>query len=198
MSKVNDRNKPFSYAPGYSPAVAEPQPTPTQSAVERAGLHGKIRTEIQAADRYREGIGFDESVLIDGEAVNPFQNPAIVALFIPALSFTVPPGRVLSIQSLGAEFSDPFIATLGTYFISIFVDGQRVPFWGPFTAGANVQGLGAPFGSTVEPQPVSPVVVNSNSLLQIGVERTSAALVDDLTVEVRLLGRLSKPVGSVQ
>lgn len=198
MSNANNPNKPFTYAPGYSPAVATPEPTPTASAQVRGALHNKIRSELQAADRYREGIGFDESVLIDGEAQNPFQNPAIVALFVAALSFTIPPGRVLTIEKLGADFSDPFIATLGTYFVSIFIDGQRVPFWGPFSAGANVQGLVTAYGSPNEPWPVSPVVVNSNSVLEIGVERTSSALVEDLTLTVRLVGRLSKPVGSVQ
>jgi hypothetical protein len=197
--KSRDRYKPFDYNPAtvfpFTPAVA----SPVVNATERADVAGRIKREEQARDRFREYQGFDQTVVFTSSSGAAFNNPAIAGDTRGVLTFIVPQGRVFTVKKIGFRLTDPFLQGSADFSIDIFVDSQRIPFIDD-VSGANAgfnNGLGLCFGDIAFPLEIEPLVVNSGSTFSLAITRFDPAFDEFVMVTARVVGKLSKPVGSV-
>jgi len=175
---------------------AEPVPVLSETVVQNIDRESIYAKQQEA--RAVEHTTLDTSFVRYG-ALNPVVFPT-AGISAPILTFRVPHGRKLTIRKVYIVYNEPFLYANNQIGWRISVDNGQIPFHNRDSV-ANSGQLTAPYtGISGDPE-LSPIFVQSNSLITIElVELISFGMPpvpigDYIGVACYLFGELRKPIG---
>jgi hypothetical protein len=175
----------------FAPAI----PIPAKTDVDLQKIDRNVVFQEQTEARKLEFAAIDTS-FVRYNQISGILFPAPFG-FVNVLSFTVPPGRVLSVNRVQYWLSEPLCYVNGQFEWQLSVDSSQIPFQN----GIGNSGFTVPLNAIDGKTEISPVVVQSNATVTVQIwERLTDfvpgdTLEDYLAVACYIYGELKKPIG---
>lgn len=177
---------------------AESLPVPARSDKQLQEIDRNVVMNEQTEARKTEHAALDTSFARYGE-LNPVVFPA-AGVSVNILTFTVPPGRVLTIKKVYFVLNEPFLYVNDQIGWRLAVNGGQVPFHNR-AAAVNSGQLTLPYAGINGDPELSPVYIQSNAnvsielveLLTFGIP--TVAITDYIAAACYVFGELRKPIG---